>query len=152
MTKMTEDDRNTDQLVGIRKMIAEDYADAYALWKKTPDMSLQEQDDSFEAISRLIQFNPDFCFVAERNGQLVGTILGATDGRNGTIYHLVVAKEVQRQGIATKLVNLVVKQLREVGIKKISVMITKRQLTGTAFLQHLKFTKRLDIETYSKII
>lgn len=109
---MAEKEDQGDQLVCIRKMVAEDYPDAYKLWQKTPEMNLRDFDDSFEEISRLIKFNPGFCFVAEKDNQLIGTILGATDGRRGRIYHLAVAREVQHTGIATKLVNLVIKQLR----------------------------------------
>ncbi|MFD1124540.1 GNAT family N-acetyltransferase [Lentilactobacillus raoultii] len=141
-----------DELVGIRKMAVEDYPDAYALWEKTPGMNLRDFDDSFEEISRLIQFNPDFCFVAEKEHQLVGTILGATDGRRGRIYHLAVDKDFRREGIATKLVNLVIKQLHDVGIRKISVVVMKHNQVGERFWQKLKFSKRLEIETFDKII
>ncbi|GHP12816.1 N-acetyltransferase [Lentilactobacillus fungorum] len=144
--------KKANELVGIRKMTVTDYPDAYALWKVTPGMNLREFDDSFKEISRLIQFNPDFCFVAEQNHQLIGTILGATDGRRGRIYHLAVAKTAQRQGIGTKLVNLVIERLREVGISKISATVMKHNHAGAAFWQKLKFSERLEIETFTKII
>ncbi len=150
--KMAEKEDQEDQLVGIRKMVAEDYPDAYKLWQKTPGMNLRDFDDSFEEISRLIKFNPGFCFVAEKDNQLIGTILGATDGRRGRIYHLAVAREVQHTGIATKLVNLVIKQLKEVGIQKISIIVMKNNHEGELFWKSLQFSKRLDVDTYDRII
>ncbi len=141
-----------ESLLEIRKMKAEDYPDMYALWKKTPGTHLREFDDSFEEVSRVIKFNPGFCFIAQRDGQLVGTILGTTDGRRGRIYHLSVAKEVQGNGLGQKLVNLVIKRLKEVGIKKVVVNVMASNSTGEAFLKKMKFSKRSDIETYDKII
>jgi ribosomal protein S18 acetylase RimI-like enzyme len=143
---------NKDSQILIRKMVAEDYPDAYALWQKTPGMHLRESEDSFEEIARLIKCNPGFCFVAEIDQQIVGTILGATDGRRGKIYHLAVATNYQHDGIGSQLVNKVIKELQEVGIHKISVVVMINNQAGKLFWQKLKFAKRTDIEHFDKII
>ncbi|WCJ51776.1 GNAT family N-acetyltransferase [Lentilactobacillus buchneri] len=143
-----------DNQIITRKMQAEDYPNAYALWQQVPGMNLREFDDSFEEISRLLRFNPNFCFVAETktDKQIIGSILGATDGRRGTIYHLAVAPGYQNQGLGTQLVNKVIEQLQAVGIHKIFVKVMKDNLAGQSFWQHLKFVKRSDVIRFNKII
>lgn len=143
-----------DNQIIIRKIRAEDYPNAYALWQHVPGMNLREFDDSFEEISRLLRFNPNFCFVAEtRSGkQIIGSILGATDGRRGTIYHLAVAPSYQNQGLGSQLVTKVIEQLQAVGIHKIFVNVMKNNQVGQSFWQQVKFVKRDDVIRFNKII
>lgn len=134
-------------------MRPEDYPNAYQLWQRVPGMNLRDPDDSFKEIGRLISFNPDFCYVVENtNQQIVGSILGATDGRRGTIYHLAVDPKVQRQGLGTKLVDLVIDQLKQVGIQKVYVMVMRDNQAGEKFWLQQKFVKRDDIVRFNKII
>ncbi|WP_234346857.1 GNAT family N-acetyltransferase [Halomonas sp. G11] len=51
-------------------------------------------------------------FVAEVEGQLIGTIMAGHDGKRGYVQHLSVADSHRRKGIATQLVSLCLK-LRE---------------------------------------
>jgi len=70
-------------MVLIREMTAADYDSAYRLWESVPGMNLASLDNSAQGIAQVIQANPGLCFVAvEGEGEkVVGTALGATDGR-----------------------------------------------------------------------
>ena len=89
----------------IRKMQAEDYPQAYALWRACPGVGLNNLDDSQEGIARYLARNPSTCFVATQQGRVIGAILAGHDGRRGYIGHTAVAPAFQRQGIGRRLVE-----------------------------------------------
>ena len=67
----------------IRKMTADDYDGVYRLWLDTPGMGLNNLDDSREGIERYLRRNPGTCFVAQKEGRIVGAIMSGHDGRRG---------------------------------------------------------------------
>ena len=71
----------------IRKMQTYDYKKIYDLWLSCKGMGLNDVDDSELGIARFLKRNPDTCFVAEINGNLIGAIMAGNDGRRGYIYH-----------------------------------------------------------------
>ncbi|HFU5899261.1 TPA: GNAT family N-acetyltransferase [Enterococcus faecium] len=104
--------------IEIRKMVPEDYPAVYELWQKDPTIHVNDFDDSFDEINRLLKFNPGFCFVAANsNQQIVGNVLAATDGRQGSIYHLAVSPNDQNNDIATRLINLVITEVCQMVLK-----------------------------------
>lgn len=139
-------------LVNIRKMTTNDYSSVYSLWEKTPGMNLRKADDNFTEISRLIKFNPDFCYVAEFDQKVIGTIMGATDGRRGKIYHLAVDEEFRGIKLARKLVSLVSTKLKAIGIRKISICVMKDNELGKNFWEHFGYKKRVDINYFDRIL
>ena len=60
----------------IRLMNIEDYDDVYSLWLSCKGMGLNDLDDSREGIARFLQRNPETCFVALKDGGIVGVIIG----------------------------------------------------------------------------
>ena len=67
--------------VKIRPMTIEDYDDVYALWMTIHGFGIRSIDDSREGIARFLERNPDTCFVAEAESQILGAILTGNDGR-----------------------------------------------------------------------
>ena len=55
-------------------MSIEDYDGIYKLWINTPGMELNTVDDSKEGIEKYLLRNPNTCFVAEKNGEIIGAI------------------------------------------------------------------------------
>ncbi|WP_200778009.1 GNAT family N-acetyltransferase [Enterococcus faecium] len=104
--------------IEIRKMVPEDYPAVYELWQKDPTVHVNDFDDSFDEINRLLKFNPGFCFVAANsNQQIVGNVLAATDGRQGSINYLAVSPNDQNNDIATRLINLVITEVCQMVLK-----------------------------------
>ena len=50
-------------------------------------MGLNDLDDSREGISKYLKRNPNTCFVAEYNSEIIGVIIFGYDGRRGIIYN-----------------------------------------------------------------
>ncbi|GAJ25663.1 acetyltransferase [Liquorilactobacillus sucicola DSM 21376 = JCM 15457] len=143
---------NNSSQIKIRKMTSYDYKQAYSLWERTPGMHLREADDSLAEISRLLRFNHDLCYIAEANKKIIGTIMGATDGRRGKIYHLAVDEEFRGLQVAKKLLDLVSLNLNKVGIRKISVCVMNNNELGIGFWEHCGYQKRTDISYFDRIL
>lgn len=129
----------------IRVMTADDYEALYALWRSTPGMGLNTADDSREGIGAYLRRNPNTCFVAEENGAVLGAILAGHDGRRGFIYHTAVKTDAQRGGIGTALVEAALAALRAEGIRKVALVVFKRNEKGNAFWEKCGFTQREDL-------
>ncbi|MBA4347776.1 MAG: GNAT family N-acetyltransferase [Clostridiales bacterium] len=131
--------------MNIRLFHQEDYEAAYRLWVNTPGMGLNTTDDSQDGVLRYLRRNPDTCFVAERDGEIVGTILAGNDGRRGFIYHLAVEKTHRKQGIGAALVERATSALKNEGIHKVALVVFTGNESGNAFWEKLGFIRREDL-------
>lgn len=129
----------------IRKMTICDYDEVYALWLSCTGMGLNNLDDSREGIGRYLRRNPDTCFVAVREQQIVGVILSGHDGRRGFIHHTAVHPDCRGTGIGTALVTAALEALRGEGINKVALVVFERNSGGNAFWEKLGFTAREDL-------
>ncbi len=131
--------------MNIRVMTAADYDKVYALWMSCRNMGFNDLDDSREGIGRFLMRNPRTSFIAEEDGQITGAVLCGHDGRRGYIYHMSVAEDRRRQGIASKLLRNCLAALKEEGINKAALLVFKRNEAGNAFWESREFTVREDV-------
>lgn len=136
----------------IRKMLIDDYDKVYALWMSCVGMGLNNLDDSREGIAKFLARNPDTCFVAEKDKELVGVIMVGHDGRRGYIYHTAVNPQYRKQGIASKLVDAAIQALEQCGINKVALVVFDRNESGNAFWEKLGFSAREDLVYRNKTI
>lgn len=129
----------------IRKMSIEDYEAVYALWANTPNMGLRTLDDSKEGIAMFLRRNPETCFVAEKEGKLVGVIMAGNDGRRGYIYHTAVHPDCRKQGIGSTLVDTTLSALKQIGISKVALVVFEKNAGGNAYWEKQGFTVRSDL-------
>ena len=134
----------------IRLMTPEDYDAVYALWDGTPGVGLNDIDDSRDGITRYLARNPATCFVAEEDGNLVGSVLAGHDGRRGLIYHMTVSARHRRRGIGKALADAATDALRIQGISKVLLVVMKANESGNAFWETLGFKKRDDLDYRNK--
>ncbi len=138
--------------MNIRKMVINDYDEVYALWMSCAGMGLNNLDDSKEGIDRFLKRNPDTCFVAEYDGQIVGAIIVGNDGRRGYIYHIAVNTQYRKRGIARQLVETSIQELKQCGINKVALVVFDKNQNGNAFWEKLGFTVREDLVYRNKAI
>lgn len=136
----------------IRIMTIEDYEKVYDLWTHTTGMGLNTMDDSRKGIAQYLLRNPNTCFVAEDNGELVGVIMSGHDGRRGFIYHTNVKTEYRRKGIGKKLVDLALTALETEGIHKVALVAFEKNVSGNIFWEKAGFTVRNDLVYRNKNI
>lgn len=135
----------------IRPMLEEDYDAVRALWLTIRGFGIRALDDSREDVVRFIRRNPTTSVVAEADGQIVGSILCGSDGRQGALYHVCVAKAHRRRGIGTRMVGHCMEKLRQMGINKVGLIAFASNDTGNAFWRQIGW-KPCDVNYYEFIL
>lgn len=136
----------------IRNMKIDDYDKVYELWINTPNMGLNNIDDSKEGINKFLMRNPTTCFVAEIDKIIIGAIIAGHDGRRGYIYHTAVKISENGKGIGKSLVNNALKALKEEGINKVALVVFNKNKSGNDFWENLDFISRKDLVYRNKEI
>ncbi len=132
-------------------MTEEDYDEVRALWLTIRGFGIRALDDSREDVTRFIRRNPTTSVVARLDGRVIGSILCGSDGRQGSLYHVCVAKEYRRQGIGTRMVGACMQALRDMGINKVGLIAFTRNDAGNAFWQQIGW-KRSDVNYYEFLL
>ena len=138
--------------INIKKITIEDYDALYSLWSSTEQSlrALNPVDDSRDGIERYLKRNPDTCFAAVSEGQIVGAILTGHDGRRAIVHHLCVHPEFRRMGIAEELVSIAEKALKEEGIQKIFGLVFKDNDPANAFWESQGYSLRTNLNYRNK--
>ncbi len=124
---------------------------ALALWKQIEGMGLSSADEP-GALARFIQQNAGLSYIAEEDGQLVGTCLCGCDGRRGYLYHLAVLPQYRRRGLGSALVRTVFRALHKRDIHKCHIMVYTTNHSGLKFWQADGWVRRPEIVLMSKEI
>ena len=137
--------------VRIQPMTVDDYDEVRALWMTISGFGIRTLDDSPADIRRFILRNPTTSVVARVGNRIVGSILCGSDGRQGSLYHVCVAREYRRRGIGTKMVGYCMQQLKLMGINKVSLIAFIRNDAGNAFWKQIGWTRKTDVNYYEFI-
>ena len=122
--------RATGHELVIREIRVSDGDELRRLWTSVGFHSLGDDDRS---LARLARRNPGLALVGTEGGRIVGSALGAFDGRRGWLYHVATADSHRRQGIASKLVERVEAGLVDLGCPKVSVNVGEERAEARAF-------------------
>jgi ribosomal protein S18 acetylase RimI-like enzyme len=123
------------------------YAQAMALWRRTPGVGLSAADEPGPIASFLAR-NPGLSFVAESAGEVVGTLLCGHDGRRGLIHHLVVDVRFRRRGHGRRLLAAALDSLRAEGIDKAHLLVFRSNEEGLAFWRR-QSVERIELALFS---
>lgn len=123
-------------------MQANDYDAVVALWQATPGVGDAEPRDEF---CSYLERNPGLSLVARDAGQVVAAVCCGHDGRRGYLYHLAVAATHRRQGIARRLVETCLAQLKSLRIRKCSLYLFQDNQAGEAFWRELGWIERTEL-------
>ena len=137
--------------VQILPMREEDYDDVRALWMTIRGFGIRALDDSREDVTRFIRRNPTTSVVARADGKIVGSILCGSDGRQGALYHVCVARVYRRRGIGTRMVGHCMERLREMGINKVALIAFANNDGGNAFWRRIGW-KKCDVNYYEFVL
>ena len=137
--------------VKILPMTEQDYDAVRALWLTIRGFGIRALDDSREDVVRFIRRNPTTSVVAVLDGKIVGSILCGSDGRQGALYHVCVAKAYRRQGVGTRMVGYCMRQLKEMGINKVALIAFTGNDAGNAFWKQIGW-KKSDVNYYEFVL
>jgi ribosomal protein S18 acetylase RimI-like enzyme len=110
-----------------------DYREVRSIWK-TSGLEIRPGDSKKE-IQLKLKRDPELFLVAKAEGRIVGSVIGAWDGRRGWIYHLGVLPQFQRMGIAKRLVREVEERMKAKGVVKVNASVYKWNKRSLAFFR-----------------
>jgi GNAT superfamily N-acetyltransferase len=124
----------------IRRYRPGDGAALRAFWETLDFHSLGDDDDGLDLLA---QRNPGLVLVAEAGGRVVGTALGAWDGRRGWLYHVGVAVDHRRAGLGRRLVHELERRLRALGCVKVNVIVRDDNPRAARFWEAMGYVSPL---------
>lgn len=132
----------------IRAMQKSDYEAVFKLWCEIKGFGIRTIDDSKENIDKFLDKNPNLSVIAEIDKKIVGSILCGHDGRTGGFYHVCVAQDYRKKGIAHKMTQYCLNALKKENINKIALIAFKNNDLGNNFWRKYGFTLREDANYY----
>lgn len=130
-------------MVKIRVMTIADYDGVCDVWNILDGTN--PVDDSLKGFTKYLKRNPTTSFIAEENGNIVGTILAGHDGRRGFFHHVAVLPEYQKLGVGRMLADSAMNALEKEGINKVALVVFADNENGNGFWEHIGFTVRNDL-------
>jgi ribosomal protein S18 acetylase RimI-like enzyme len=128
----------------ISDLRAADYDEILALWQACEGVGLTPA-ETREAIESFLVRNPGLSLVARRDGRIVGAVLCGHDGRRGYLYHLAVARDYRKQGLARSIVAACLSRLGSVGIRRATIFVYGRNEPGRHFWRRVGWHDRTDL-------
>lgn len=110
--------------VEVRRFEHSDGEAVAELWRRTfPDDPPRNEPSAM--IARKMARDPELFWVATArdSGAVVGAVMAGYDGVRGWLYHLAVAPERRREGVATALIDRAVRELHALGCRKINLQV-----------------------------
>lgn len=108
-------------MTGIREFREQDYDAVLRVWRAA-GLTIKPS-DSLPELRKLVERNPGTFLVAEEEGTVVGTVIGAWDGRRAWVYHLAVLPSARGRGMGRMLMEEVERRIRAVGATKLNLLI-----------------------------
>lgn len=106
----------------MRRARGADLPAVLGLWEKARSGHASVADRA-EDLERLVAGSPAALLVAERDGEVVGTLVAGWDGWRGNMYRLAVAADERRRGVGLALVRAGEEYLRDRGAARITALV-----------------------------
>lgn len=127
----------------------QNYSSVYEIWKMC-NLSLGSS-DTREQIDRFAQMNSQYFLIAKIDGKIIGTVMGAFDGRRGYVHHLAVHPDLQRRGIGSELMKELHQRFLASGVQKVHLFVENSNSKVIAFYKSLGWFVRSDLQMMSYI-
>ncbi|MGW2725571.1 GNAT family N-acetyltransferase [Streptomyces sp. NPDC001492] len=112
----------------MRSATPDDLDDVLAFWRTAAEGT--SISDDRDGVERLVARDPEALLLAERDGQLVGTVIAGFDGWRCHLYRLAVHPDRRRQGIGSALLAAAEERFVRLGGRRGDAMVLVRNETG----------------------
>jgi ribosomal protein S18 acetylase RimI-like enzyme len=121
----------------LREFREADYDAVLRVWREA-GLTIKPS-DVLPELRKLIDRNPGLFLVAEEDASIVGTVIGAWDGRRAWIYHLAVLPAAQGRGTGRMLMDELERRLRSVGATKLNLLVERGNVSVAEFYRALGY-------------
>jgi ribosomal protein S18 acetylase RimI-like enzyme len=101
------------------------------LWRVADAEPTHTDDEG--SLRRLIAHDPASLLLADYGGRVVDSVIAAWDGWRGSIYRLVVAPDLRRQGLGCRLLIAAESRLREAGAARRQAIVVETDVQAVGF-------------------
>lgn len=122
----------------IRLFTPADEPTVIALWQETLPGTAPHHDPATSIRTKLAD-GGDLFFVAEVDGEVVGTVMGGYDGHRGWLYSVAVRLSHRRRGVGTALIRHVEAAMAERGCPKVNLQVLPTNAEVVAFYEQLGY-------------
>ncbi|MGD0146001.1 MAG: GNAT family acetyltransferase [Nitrososphaerales archaeon] len=133
-----------------REFSMKDFAAVSQLWRRSGFET--RPGDSKEELKRKLERDPDLFLVAEEGSKIVGSVIGAWDGRRGWVYHLAVDPRFRRKRIASKMLLELERRMIERGIPKVNAQVFDWNTPSLNLFESLGYEKQSDLVQMGKAL
>jgi ribosomal protein S18 acetylase RimI-like enzyme len=130
----------------IRAGVANDFAEVLALWRVAGSVPTTTDDEG--ALALLLERDPEALLVAERDGEIIGSLIAGWNGWRGSFYRLAVRPDHRRQGLASELVRAGEERLRAVGARRLDAIVARGEEHAMEFWAAFGYTHQVDRERF----
>jgi ribosomal protein S18 acetylase RimI-like enzyme len=126
-----------------------DFKNICSLWEKInvqPESVIQDQKN----FKLMLKLNSTTCFVAEKDGDIIGSIFGLFNGRRAWIHHLGVHPAFQNQKLGAQLLAMTEDSLHKQGANRVLLQVDFHNLGIIPFYQKKGYQITLDAITFAK--
>lgn len=109
-----------------------------SLWRAVFGYETAHNDPSL-AIAKKLRANDHLFFVADDEGQLVGTAMAGYDGHRGWLYAIAVHPDYRRTGLGSRLVRQAEEALVAAGCMKVNLQLLATNEATAAFYKSLGY-------------
>lgn len=122
----------------------DDYESTVEMWKATE--MYRDSVDRLEHLQEVCRRNPGlFLLAVLPGGEVVGSVIGAYDGRRAYLYHVAVHPDHRRKGYATDLIREIERRIWALGAQKLRFMVGRDNVSAQEFYRSVGFTHDRDI-------
>jgi len=90
--------------------------------------------------------NPGLCIVGCEGDRILASALAGFDGRRGWLYHVATHPDSRRRGIASRLVRTIEDRLREMGCRKVNLIVWEGEDEAMAFWTGIGYYREKTVE------
>jgi ribosomal protein S18 acetylase RimI-like enzyme len=131
-------------------MRPEDYPAVRDLWQQAGLFFRPGGRDAEGAVLWQLQHFPKTYLVAERDGRLLGVVLGTHDGRKGWINRLAVHPDYRRRGLGRRLLHVCERALNAEGIEIIAALVERDNDESAAFFARAGYAADVPVHYFRK--